>query len=111
MRAPASSPHPAARTTKKSARLFARRFWKFLMTPSQPDAQGHFGPFGGRFVPETLMSPLEEIEKAYAEARVDPSFQAELDGLLADYAGRPTPLYYAKRLSESLGGARIYLKR
>src|SRR5262249_41411639 len=84
---------------------------KLPMTTSQPDAQGHFGPFGGRFVPETLMSPLEEIEKAHAEARVDPAFQAELDSLLADYAGRPTPLYFAKRLSETLGGAKIYLKR
>lgn len=78
---------------------------------SQPDARGHFGEFGGRYVPETLMAPLEEIEKAYEEARQDPSFQAELKGLLHHYAGRPTPLYYAKRLSEQIGGARIYLKR
>jgi len=76
-----------------------------------PDARGHFGPYGGRFVPEVLMAPIEELEQAYAEARVDPAFQAELADLLANYAGRPTPLYYAKRLSESLGGARIYLKR
>src|SRR6266436_6181720 len=81
------------------------------MTHMMPDSQGHFGPFGGRFVPETLMSPLEEIEKAYLEAKNDPLFQAELNNLLTEYAGRPTPLYYAKRLSESLGGARIYLKR
>ena len=78
---------------------------------SQPDAGGHFGPYGGRFVPEVLMSPLKELERAYAEARQDPAFRAELDGLLADYAGRPTPLYFARRLSEQLGGARIYLKR
>jgi tryptophan synthase beta chain len=78
---------------------------------SQPDAGGHFGPYGGRYVPEVLMSPLEELEKAYQEARQDPAFHAELKSLLADYAGRPTPLYYAKRLSESLGGAKIYLKR
>lgn len=76
-----------------------------------PDARGHFGPYGGRFVPEVLMAPLEELEKAYAEARVDAGFQAELADLLANYAGRPTPLYHAKRLSESLGGAKIYLKR
>ncbi len=76
-----------------------------------PDASGHFGPYGGRFVPEVLMAPIEELEQAYAEARVDPKFQAELADLLANYAGRPTPLYYAKRLSENLGGAKIYLKR
>jgi tryptophan synthase beta chain len=82
------------------------------MTPEQqPDATGHFGPYGGRFVPEVLMAPLEELEKAYLEAREDPSFQGELSDLLRHYAGRPTPLYFAKRLSESLGGARIYLKR
>ena len=78
---------------------------------SQPDAQGHFGPYGGRYVPETLMAPLEELEKAWREARADPSFGAELDELLAHYAGRPTPMYWARRLSESAGGARIYLKR
>ena len=76
-----------------------------------PDAGGHFGPYGGRFVPEVLMAPLEELERAYAEARVDAAFQAQLADLLANYAGRPTPLYYAKRLSETLGGAKIYLKR
>ncbi len=81
------------------------------MTEFQPDSQGHFGPYGGRFVPEVLMAPLEEIEKAYGEARADARFQAELKDLLANYAGRPTPLYFAKRLSETLGGARIYLKR
>ncbi len=81
------------------------------MIPSLPDAGGHFGPYGGRFVPETLMAPLDELEKAYLEARRDPSFQGELDDLLRNYAGRPTPLYLARRLSETLGGARIYLKR
>ncbi len=81
------------------------------MLTSQPDSLGHFGPYGGRFVPEVLMAPLEEIEQAYNEARTDPAFQSELHSLLADYAGRPTPLYHARRLSESLGGARIYLKR
>src|SRR5437764_1189333 len=78
---------------------------------TQPDAGGHFGPYGGRYVPEVLMAPIEELERAYIEARDDPAFQAELADLLHNYAGRPTPLYYAKRLSESLGGARIYLKR
>jgi len=80
------------------------------MTP-QPDQGGHFGPYGGRYVPEVLMAPIEELEKAYLEARQDPEFQAELAGLLHNYAGRPTPLYFAKRLSELLGGARIWLKR
>ncbi len=72
---------------------------------------GRFGAYGGRYVPETLMAALEEIEAAYAEAQEDPTFSAELDALLADYAGRPTPLYFAKRMSEELGGARIFLKR
>jgi tryptophan synthase beta chain len=81
------------------------------MMVSQPDARGHFGPYGGRYVPEVLMAPLEELEQAYNAARQDPSFQSELNDLLANYAGRPTPLYYARRLSESLGGAKIYLKR
>jgi tryptophan synthase beta chain len=77
----------------------------------EPDAQGHFGSFGGRFAPETLMRPLEELEEAYLQARSDPEFQKQLVALLRDYAGRPTPLYLASRLSEHLGGARIYLKR
>jgi tryptophan synthase beta chain len=76
-----------------------------------PDAQGRFGRFGGRFVPEVLMAPLIELEKAYAAARRDRKFQARLRALLADYAGRPTPLYFAERLSEHCGGARIWLKR
>ena len=76
-----------------------------------PDAQGHFGRFGGRFVPETLMAPLVELERAYAAARRDRKFQARLAMLLAEYAGRPTPLYCASRLSEHCGGARIWLKR
>jgi tryptophan synthase beta chain len=76
-----------------------------------PDDSGHFGPYGGRFVPEVLMAPLEALERAYTEAREDPAFAAELDELLRQYAGRPTPLYFARRLTEHLGGARIYLKR
>jgi tryptophan synthase beta chain len=77
----------------------------------EPDAGGHFGPYGGRYVPEVLMAPLEELEQTYLSARQDPAFQAELDDLLRNYAGRPTPLYFAKHLTETLGGARIYLKR
>ncbi len=81
------------------------------MLTTQPDAGGHFGPYGGRYVPEVLMAPIEELEKVYLEARQDPEFQRELNHLLHTYAGRPTALYYAKRLSEQLGGAKIYLKR
>ncbi len=72
---------------------------------------GRFGAYGGRYVPETLMAALEELQVAYAVAAADPAFHAELDSLLADYAGRPTPLYFAKRMSEELGGAQIWLKR
>ena len=72
---------------------------------------GRFGAYGGRYVPETLMAALEELEAAYATAQKDPAFQAELDDLLHNYCGRPTPLYFAKRLTEQLGGAKIYLKR
>ena len=78
---------------------------------AMPDAQGRFGPYGGRYVPETLVAPLEELEQAYAEARKDPEFQSELDSLLRNFAGRPTPLQFASRLSEHLGGLRVYLKR
>ncbi len=81
------------------------------MMASQPDAGGHFGIYGGRYVPEVLMSPLEELERTFLEAREDPAFRTELDELLRTYAGRPTPLYFARRLTEKLGGARIYLKR
>jgi tryptophan synthase beta chain len=76
-----------------------------------PDAGGHFGPYGGRYVPETLMAPLEQLEQAYLEARHDAAFQDELADLLKNYAGRPTPLYECKRLSARLGGARVFLKR
>ena len=82
-----------------------------MIISSQPDSGGHFGPYGGRYVPEVLMNPLEELEQAYTAARQDPAFHAELAALLKDYAGRPTPLYFAKRLSEKLGGAKIYIKR
>jgi tryptophan synthase beta chain len=76
-----------------------------------PDARGRFGEFGGRYVPETLMHPVEELEQAFEAARADPSFKAELEHLLKDFAGRPTPLFHARRLTEYLGGAQIYLKR
>ena len=76
-----------------------------------PDARGRFGPYGGRFVPETLVPALDELEKAYTRARSDPTFWDELNGYFRHFVGRPTPMTYARRLSEYLGGAQIYLKR
>ncbi len=76
-----------------------------------PDMTGHFGAYGGRFVAETLMPLVLDLERAYEEAKADPAFHAELNGLLKDYVGRPNPLYFAERLTEHLGGAKIYLKR
>ena len=81
------------------------------MIQTLPDARGRFGPYGGQYVPETLMAALAELVAAYAEAQADPGFHEELDSLLHDYAGRPTPLYFARRLTERMGGAKIYLKR
>jgi tryptophan synthase beta chain len=78
---------------------------------SMPDKQGHFGVYGGKYAPETLMPALEELERAYRAARSDKAFQAELDYYFREFIGRPTPLYFAKRLTDHLGGARIYLKR
>src|SRR5438034_280176 len=78
---------------------------------SLPDAQGHFGPYGGRYVPETLMHPLQQLEEEYFRAQHDPEFQRELDYYLREFCGRPTPLYLAERLTRELGGPRIYLKR
>ena len=79
--------------------------------PKTGTIAGRFGVYGGRYVPETLVSALDELDQAYAEAKKDPAFVSRLDSLLRDYAGRPTPLYFAARLSEELGGAKIYLKR
>src|SRR5260370_22906147 len=76
-----------------------------------PDERGHFGLFGGRYVAETLMPLVLELEQAYNTAKADPRFQGELTSLLKHYAGRPSPLYYAERLTRKLGGAKIYLKR
>ena len=78
---------------------------------SIPDDKGRFGPYGGSFVPETLCYPLQELSEAYDEAKSDPEFKSELDDLLKSFAGRPTELYYAERLSKKIGGAKIYLKR
>ncbi len=82
-----------------------------VMARRDPDARGYFGEFGGRFVPETLVEPVEQLERAYFEARTDPAFQAELARLLKDYVGRPTPLSDAARLTHAWGGARVLLKR
>jgi tryptophan synthase beta chain len=82
-----------------------------MSSATQPDSLGHWGQYGGRFVPETLMAPLEELTTAYLASRDDQSFQAELQDLLRNYAGRPTPLFHAARLTERSGGATIYLKR
>ena len=82
-----------------------------MKSETLPDAHGHFGAFGGMFVPETLMTALNELTAEYEKARQDPAFQAEFDGLLADFVGRPSPLYFAERLTKTLGGAKIYLKR
>jgi len=76
-----------------------------------PDARGHFGPYGGRFVPETLMHPLQELEDEYRRAQKEPAFKREFEYYLREFCGRPTPLYFAERLTRELGGAKIYLKR
>src|SRR5947207_4352759 len=82
-----------------------------IATSSVPDTQGHFGPYGGRYVPETLMHPLQELEAEYFRSQIDPEFQKELQYYLREFVGRPTPLYFAERLTKDLGGAKIYLKR
>jgi len=84
-----------------------------IILPANPSESrpGRFGAYGGRYVPETLVAALDELEHAYEDAKVDAAFEAELSSLLADYAGRPTPLYFSRRLTELLGGAKIYLKR
>ena len=82
-----------------------------VVAANLPDATGHFGPFGGRYVPETLMHPLQELEEEYFRAQHDPEFQKELSYYLTEFVGRPTPLYFAERLTKELGGAKIYLKR
>ncbi len=83
----------------------------FMITKSEPDEHGHWGKFGGRFVPETLVAPLDELTTEFMRARGDPDFRRELNLLLRDYAGRPTPLFHARRLTTHAGGAQIYLKR
>jgi len=100
----AASSSPFSPSAKQSAAQSFNRF-------SQPDERGHFGEYGGVYVPETLMTALQELEATYLAAREEPEFQAELAHHLAEFAGRPTELYYASRLTEHCGGAKIYLKR
>ncbi len=95
----------------RSARLYRTASGRANTLKGGPDAQGRFGAFGGRFVAETLMPLILELEEAWEKARNDPAYRAELDLHLRDYVGRPSPLWHARRLSETLGGARIYLKR
>src|SRR5262245_47351472 len=102
---------PASKITRAS-----RPSSRFLMASTStsrrdPDARGYYGEFGGRYVPETLVAPIEELEEAYLAARADADFQAELARLLTHYVGRPTPIYEAARLTQAAGGATIYLKR
>src|SRR5437763_4185886 len=82
-----------------------------IATEKVPDERGHFGRYGGRFVPETLMHPLQQLDEEYFRSQDDPEFQRELQYYLKEFCGRPTPLYLAQRLTRELGGARIYLKR
>src|SRR5438094_8512403 len=82
-----------------------------VISQNLPDAQGHFGPYGGRYVPETLMHPLQELEEEYRRAQTDAEFQREFEYYLKEFCGRPTPLYFAERLTRELAGAKIYLKR
>src|SRR5580692_10565390 len=93
--------------------LLRRPLLASVILPSVPSESrpGRFGIYGGRYVPETLMAALVELEQEYNTAKADAAFQTELTSLLTDFAGRPTPLFYAKRLTEELGGAKIYLKR
>jgi tryptophan synthase beta chain len=105
------NPEPVAvRSTNRTTAAMVASM-SSVASQTSPDAQGHFGPYGGRFVPETLMHPLQELEAEYLRSQKDPQFQQEFDYYLREFCGRPTPLYLAERLTKDLGGARIYLKR
>ena len=108
---PAACPLPTALNDRCPAERDTLELEADRMETLTQTRPGRFGDYGGRYVPETLMAALEELEAAYEQAKRDPIFRAELDSLLRDYAGRPTPLYFAQRLTERLGGAKIYLKR
>src|SRR5450755_3719777 len=94
-----------------TARLCYPFHMSAIASSTIPDAHGHFGLYGGRYVPETLMHPLQELEEEYFRSQQDPEFQRELNYYLKEFCGRPTPLYFAERLTKELGGAKIYLKR
>src|SRR6266436_5591338 len=100
-----------AASSASPARKTRRNCGDSLNSLKQPDKRGHFGPYGGMFVPETLMFPLQELTREYERARRDKKFRQELDYYLREYCGRPTPLYYAERMTRELGGPKIYLKR
>ncbi|QQS42085.1 MAG: tryptophan synthase subunit beta [Acidobacteriota bacterium] len=108
---PGKKDHDKMRNFIEEARREDGRGKRCSKAVSEPDEFGYFGAFGGRFVPETLVAPLDELTAAYAEARNDAGFKAEFEEFLRDYCGRPTPLYFARRLSQKCGGAKIYLKR
>src|SRR5262249_19056517 len=94
-----------------SLQRFAQHDTAFMITSSEPDEHGHWGKFGGRYVPETLVAPLEELTSEFMRARADSHFWREFNLLLRNYGGRPTPLFHAQRLSAHAGGAQVYLKR
>ena len=96
---------------KSAARMGHPRVSRSSPLTGRSNEAGRFGVYGGRYVPETLMAALDELEREYERAKRDPKFQKRLDELLRTYAGRPTPLFFARRLTEKLGGAKIYLKR
>ncbi len=102
---------PTSPTTRKAVSRSRPAAVKPLARKPSQSVPGRFGPYGGRYVPETLMAALDELERVYDKARRDKTFQRELDYLLRNYAGRPTPLFFARRLTDKLGGAKIYLKR
>src|SRR5262249_15941174 len=104
------SARPASRIVGGSPRS-SRLSMAPVTSRRNPDARGYFGEFGGRYVPETLVEPVEELDRPYLDAREDAAFGAELDRLLKHYVGRPTPVYEAARLTRAYGGARIFLKR
>src|SRR2546427_3077929 len=101
----ASSTSPARRTRRSCGDSLNS------LKRHSPDKHGHFGPYGGMFVPETLMFPLQELTREYERARRDKKFRQELEYYLREYCGRPTPLYYAERMTRELAGPKIYLKR
>src|SRR5690625_4953023 len=110
--AAASNGRPERRARTKYFSLYRKRGDNMVAihVPATPEV-GRFGEFGGRYVPETLMPALDELQSAYTEAKADPEFQEQLSYYLTDYVGRPTPVYFAERLSPEIGGARIYFKR